>query len=217
MERPVVLANATGVGTGIDGLRSAIMKGLWPDARDHFARQMTLDASLSSQRVRLLLVDETGELLMSGPAGHKRMLAELKRLTNELRINIASATVEGLDHVLKSDAQLDSRFKRKIRIEPWTESQDLRNFVYGLETFLPFPERSFLDSETSIRWFMRYTSGNTDSIIGLIRLASQFALGKGHRFVTPEDFELARTSATPPPILLTQPLASPPVELRTSA
>lgn len=126
----------------------------------------------------------------------------MKRLSSEHQINIVCATVEGLDHVLHADVQLRSRFKKKSVIRPWAESQDFRNFVFGLEQYLPFPERSYLDRPEVIRWLLRYGKGNTESVVDLIRLAALFALGRDAPFVGMGDFELARTSELPPPVAL---------------
>lgn len=200
MQRPVLLANATDVGTGASGLRRAVMRGAWPGAKYFPDKQDDLDATLTSQGVRLILLDETGDLMKSTPAVQKRLLTELKRINHELRINIASAAVEGLDHAIRQDEQLFTRFKPIIKIVEWTESQELRNFLYGLERFLPFPERSFLDRPEMLRWLLRYYRGNTNDIVVSIHEAALWAIHRNACFVALEDFEKARTGATPPPI-----------------
>jgi len=200
MQRPVLLANATDVGSGASGLRRAIMRGAWPDAKYFPDGRDDLDATLMSQGIRLILLDETGDLMKSTPAVQKRLLTELKRINNDLRINIASAAVEGLDHAVRQDEQLFTRFKPIIRIPAWTESQEFRNFLYGLERFLPFPKRSFLDQPGMLRWLLRYCRGNTNDIVMSIHEAALWAIHRNARFVAMEDFEKARMATEPPPI-----------------
>lgn len=200
MQRRVLLANATHAGAGVNGLRRAVMRGAWPDAKYFPDGQDDLDGTLKSQGVRLILIDETGDLMKSTPAVQKRLLTELKRINNDLRINIASAAVEGLDHVIKQDEQLFTRFRPVIKIPEWTESQEFRNFLYGLERFLPFPERSFLDRLEMLRWLLRYYRGNTNDTVISIHDAALWAIHRNARFVALEDFEKARTATEPPPI-----------------
>jgi len=200
MQRPVLLANATDVGSGASGLRRAIMRGAWPDAKYFPDGRDDLDATLMSQGVRLILLDETGDLMKSTPAVQKRLLTELKRINNDLRINIASAAVEGLDHAIRQDEQLFTRFRPIIKIPAWTESQEFRNFLFGLERFLPFPERSFLDRPEMLRWLLRYCRGNTNDTVVSIHEGALWAIHRNACSVAMEDFEMARTAVGPPPI-----------------
>jgi hypothetical protein len=160
------------------------------------------DDTLVAQGVRELLLDESGDLTKSGASQHKFALVEIKRISNEHRINIVAATVSGLDNALKLDAQLYSRFRKRLVIPLWTESQDFRQFLCGYETFLPFPERSYLDSKLRVQWLLRYGESNTDAILELVKKAALFALGRNARYVMDEDFESALNSPTPPPVTL---------------
>ncbi|MFP3513371.1 hypothetical protein SB775_28175, partial [Peribacillus sp. SIMBA_075] len=83
-----------------------------------------------------------------------------------------AATVTNLAHVLDVDQQFASRFKRKITIKPWELSNELRNFVYGLQRNLPFPERSQLDDRRSLPLIAQRSEGNTKEVVELIRLAA---------------------------------------------
>jgi hypothetical protein len=123
-------------------------------------------------------------------------------MSTRLKINIAFATVDKYEHVFDMDDQLSKRFKRKIRIRLWEESQDFRDFLAGLEAYLPFPQRSHLDRYEMVKWLLLYGDGNTDKIVTLVRLAATWALDRDSDFVSMEDFEAARTADAPPPIAL---------------
>ncbi|MFC5742918.1 hypothetical protein [Dyella tabacisoli] len=123
-------------------------------------------------------------------------------MSTRLKINIAFATVEKYEHVFDMDDQLSKRFKRKIKIPLWEESQDFRDFLSGLESYLPFPARSYLDRQEMVRWLLLHGGGNTDAIVTLVRLAAMWALDRGAGFVAKDDFETAREASLPPPIAI---------------
>lgn len=200
LKRPLLAINASVGDAGVNGLRTAILRAAWPEARDFRGRcsQALCDRTLRDQGVRELLVDETGELLKCGPATQEKVLSELKRIGSDLRINIVCASVEGLDHALALDGQLHSRFKRHFRIAPWTESQDFRNFLFGLEMYLPFPRRSDLDRRQMVRWFLLHCKGNIEEITDMIRIAALHAFDRGGECVEMSDFNMALESEMPP-------------------
>lgn len=203
LQRPVLLANATVEGRGVGEFRASIMRAAWPDAyhSDFGCSAGDLDATLRAQDVRVILLDELGEVLKCGPSTHRRILGELRRITHDLHINVVAASVEGLSHALKQDPQLHSRFRIVIKIPAWTESQKFRNFVFGLEQFLPLPERSFLDSMRIVRWLLRY-SKNTEDIVDFIQDAALYALDEDAPCVSLDHFKQARKTIGPPPITL---------------
>jgi hypothetical protein len=148
--------------------------------------------------VRLLLLDEFGELTKAGAASHRRSLSELKRISNVARVGIVAAMVTNLSHVLNVDQQFASRFKRKITIEPWVLSNDLLNFVYALQCNLPFPECSQLHGESCLPLIAQYSEGNTKEIVETIRLAALHALDAGDRQINLTHLKAAIESEAPP-------------------
>jgi len=200
--RPVVYAECKPEHSGEAGIRHAILKACWPKAKHFHCSESEVDDTLRAQRVRVLLLDEFGELTKAGAASHRRALSELKRLSNTARVGIAAATVSNLAHVLDVDQQFASRFKRKITIPPWSLSSDLRNFVFGLERNLPFPERSLLDGPECLPWIAQHGEGNTKEIVELIRLAALHALGAGASRIDLAHLKMAAENALPPAIAL---------------
>lgn len=198
--RPFLLVNASVGDAGVKGLRNAIFKAAWPDAKqlEGTCSEARCDQTLVAQGVRFLFLDETGEITKTGPSMHRKILSEIKRISNCLHVNIGCASVFGFDHALKADKQLESRFKKKIIIPAWTETQDFRNFLYGLEMYLPFRARSELDRQQLVKWFLLHCHGNTGEITGMIRMAAMHALDREGSFVSMDDFEAARTSELPP-------------------
>lgn len=204
LKRPVVYVECKPEHSGEHGVRHAILKACWPNAEHIVATEDEIDATLRSQGVRVLLLDEFGELTKAGIASHRRALSEIKRLSNTARVGIAAATVTNLAHVLDVDQQFASRFKRKIKIMPWTLSTELRNFVYGLQRNLPFPERSELDDKECLPKLAEHSEGNTKEIVELIRLAALHALDADANHICYDHLMAAIECETPPSNVLAQ-------------
>lgn len=202
LQRPVVYVECKPEHSGDKGVRHAILKACWPQASCIAGTEEEIDATLRAQGVRILLLDEFGELTKAGAAGHRRALSELKRLSNTARVGIVAATVTNLAHVLDVDQQFASRFKRKITIAPWALSNELRNFVYGLQRNLPFPERSQLDDSRCLPLIAHRSEGNTKEIVELVRLAALHALGVDAGYIAHDHLELAIDSPAPPSVAL---------------
>lgn len=202
LRRPVVYVECKPEHSGEAGVRHAILKACWPNAKRFYCSESEIDATLRAQGVRVLLLDEFGELTKAGAASHRRALSELKRISNSAHVGIAAATVSNLAHVLDVDQQFASRFKRKITIPPWSLSSDLRNFVFGLERNLPFPERSYLDGPECLPWIAQHGEGNTKEIVELIRLAALHALGAGALCIGQAHIKMAAENPLPPEVAL---------------
>lgn len=202
LRRPVVYAECKAENHGVVGVRHAILKACWPKANKFDFSEEEIDDTLFAQGVRVIQLDEFGELTKAGAASHRRALSELKRISNRARVGFAAATVSNLAHVLDVDQQFANRFKRKIVIPPWALSPDLRNFVFGLEHNLPFPERSFLDGPECLPWIAQQSEGNTKEIVDLIRLAALHALDADASCMNLAHLKLAAEDPLPPKIAL---------------
>lgn len=204
LQRSIVYVECKPELSGQWGVRHAILKACWPRAKQIAGTEEEIDATLRAQGVRMLLLDEFGELTKAGVASHRRALSELKRLSNTARIGIVAATVTNLAHVLDVDQQFANRFKRKITIPPWALSNDLRCFVYGLQRNLPFPQRSQLDDSKCLPLIAQHSEGNTKEIVEVIRLAALHALGVGAKHIEYDHLKLAINSTSPPKVALTK-------------
>lgn len=202
LRRPVLYAQCRADARGAAGVREVILEAAWPSAKYFQRSAREIDATLLAQGVRLILLDEFGELTKAGVASHRTALSELKRISNASRVSIAAATVTNLAHVLAVDPQFANRFKRNITIPPWSLSQDLRNFVFGLERNLPFPRESSLYGRSLLPWIAQQSEGNTKEIVELIRLAALHALTDGAGCIEMRHLQAAVHSDLPPNIVL---------------
>ena len=202
LQRPVLYVECRADARGAAGVREVMLEAAWAGARHFHCSAREIDATLQAQGVRLILLDEFGELTKAGMSSHRTALAELKRISNTSRVSIAAATVANLAHVLAVDQQFASRFKRTIKIPAWSLSQDLRNFVFGLERNLPFPEESSLYGASLLPWIAQKCAGNTKEIVELIRLAALHALTDGATCIKMCHLKAAVDSDLPPSIVL---------------
>lgn len=146
--------------------------------------------------VRQVLIDEAGNLLLGGKHSQQRCLALLKSITNH-GITICVATTENMQAVLAADEQLCSRFKQ-LRLPLWSESQELRQFLAGIEVQLPLPEPSHLDRAQIVRWLMSNGFRITSAMLDLIRDAASLAIMTGCPCITLELLQEAAAAVVPP-------------------
>lgn len=146
--------------------------------------------TLQAAGVRQILIDEAGHLLLGGKHSQQQCLALLKSITNQ-GITICIATTENMKAVLAADEQLSSRFMQ-VRLPHWSESQEFRQFLSGVEAQIPLPEPSRLDRVQIVRWLVSHGYTITSALLDLIRDAATTAILAGHPHIT---FELLQETA----------------------
>lgn len=154
-----------------DNVVEACIPGFRPQRRGSYTSD--IERVLTSTGVRQILIDEAGNLLNAGKSRQQHCLAFIKHLTN-LGFSVAIATTENMRTVLAADDQLLSRFK-VVTLPKWSESNDLRGFLHGVETQLPLPAPSHLDSQQIVRWLISHRCLLTGAILELIRDAAHYA------------------------------------------
>lgn len=146
--------------------------------------------------VRQILIDEAGNLLLGGKHSQQQCLALLKSITNQ-GITLCIATTENMKAVLAADEQLSSRFMQ-VRLTHWTESQELRLFLAGIESQLPLPEPSRLDRVQIVRWLVTQGYTITSAMIDLLRDAATMAIMAGQTHISLDLLKEASTAVNPP-------------------
>ncbi|MES5815012.1 TniB family NTP-binding protein [Pseudoxanthomonas sp. Soil82] len=146
--------------------------------------------------VRQILIDEAGNLLLGGKHTQQQCLALLKSISNQ-GITICIATTEKMKAVLAADEQLYSRF-RQAQLPHWSESQEFRQFLAGLEAQLPLPEPSYLDRVQVVRWLLSQGFTVTSAIVDLLRDAATSAIMAGRPHITLDLLRETATAVMPP-------------------
>lgn len=139
---------------------------------------------LQASGVKQLLIDEAGHILNAGRSGQQYTLALIKSICN-LGITVCIATTKNMVNVLAADEQLASRFKR-VELPIWSESNEFRQFLAGIEVELGFSERSHLDSKTMIRWLTAHDCCVTFRLLEIVLAAARLAHCRGLRHITIE-------------------------------
>lgn len=151
---------------------------------------------LRESGVRQILIDEAGHLLLGGKHSQQQCLALLKTITNQ-GITLCIATTENMKPVLAADEQLSSRFMQ-VRLPHWTESQELRQFLAGIESQLPLPEPSRLDQVKVVRWLVSQGYTITSALVDLLRDVAMVAIRTGHTHITLELIKEVAEAIMPP-------------------
>ncbi|WP_206860580.1 hypothetical protein [Lysobacter changpingensis] len=110
---------------------------------------------------------------------------------------MAIATTNRWGNVLEKDDQLKSRFRR-IQINPWAESMELRQFLVAVERQIPLPEPSHLDGMPIVRWLMAHGYTSIGPLLDLIRDAAGFAFERGMPHIDVAILEFAAECTVPP-------------------
>ncbi|WP_082746431.1 MULTISPECIES: TniB family NTP-binding protein [Stenotrophomonas] len=142
---------------------------------------------LQASGVKQLLIDEAGHILNAGRSGQQYTLALIKSICN-LGITVCIATTKNMINVLAADEQLASRFK-KVELPVWSESNDFRQFLAGIELELRLPKPSNLDSKVVVRWLTTHDCCITFRLLEVILGAARLAHLRGEGRLTIELLE----------------------------
>ena len=126
----------------------------------------------------LVVIDELNSVLAGTPRQQRVFLQLLRFLSIELRIAFVGVGVPEARHALLSDYQLRSRFT-DVELPPWSQGEDLRDFVTRLTWSLPLREPSPVDSSKLRRLLVERTGGITLGICKAFERAAITAIRDG--------------------------------------
>jgi hypothetical protein len=145
---------------------------------------------------RLLILDETQDVLKGGVVEQFRVIDVLKHLMNELRMPIlALGTVEALK-AFQVDPHMQARFT-PIELPPWSVGKDFAAFLSKYEESLPLKKRSNLNNPLILKFLVDHGEGVLDAMLKRIKAAAMQAMVDGTERIT---LELLRTAPERPPI-----------------
>ena len=127
---------------------------------------------------KLLFIDEVHHLLAGSHRDQRRALNLLKFLANELRIVVVVVGTSDAFHALQTDTQVANRFE-PLMIPRWTESDGFRAFVVAYGKLLPLRKPSPFGEPAMIHALIKYSSGVTGRVTGLIGRAAEVAIEDG--------------------------------------
>lgn len=161
-----------------------------------FLHEQVVDA-LRDSETRLLAIDEFHNFLGSNVKHLQEHMIAIRDIAN-IPLSIVGAGTRAAESCVKADDQLDQRFARH-HLNPWGETEELRNFLATLESRIPLRSPSNLAKQEMVTLLVRLSNGHMRQMINLIKKSAEWAVTGGtetiSRVLLQEALrELARTS-----------------------
>ncbi|SGZ03985.1 TniB family NTP-binding protein [Moritella viscosa] len=133
--------------------------------------------------VKMLIIDEIHSLL-AGPLDKQRVfLSVLRNLSNELQIPIIAIGTKDALRAIKTDPQLDNRFKPSL-LPRWEMSTDFRRLLASFERMLPLAKSSNLKSKLLTQRIQFLSEGLLGEASEILTLAAVEAIKDGSESIT---------------------------------
>tara|TARA_R110001632_G_scaffold60284_3_gene146390 strand:+ start:62940 stop:63842 length:903 start_codon:yes stop_codon:yes gene_type:complete len=136
--------------------------------------------------VQMLLIDEIHSILAGNLEKQRVFLSVLRNLGNELKIPIVGLGTKDALRALKTDPQLDNRFK-PILLAKWEYTTDYRRLIASFESVLPLKKASNLSSKAIAMKLLSMTEGLLGELSELLSEAAIEAIVTGKECI---DLEL---------------------------
>jgi hypothetical protein len=131
---------------------------------------------------RLLIIDETNNLVIGTGAAQRKTLAALRRLSNQLNLSLACfGTLEAL-HALTSDPQVEGR-AQPFQLTRLRNDGDYATIIRAVIAFYPLRQRSDVD-QPLIDCVHDLTAGSPGKTFRLLNAAAVHAIDTGGEQIT---------------------------------
>jgi hypothetical protein len=124
--------------------------------------------------LKMLLIDETHNILASTYNDQRAMLNLLRFISNELRISIVCFGVADAKEAISGDVQLARRFQ-EYYLPRWKADERFHALVVGILRNLPLRSPSVL-STRALRRILQVSDGVTSQIFGMLYEAAEVAI-----------------------------------------
>ena len=133
---------------------------------------------LKNLNVRILIIDETHNILAGTTAAQREFLNLLRFLGNQLKIPIVCVGTKEAYFAIRSDDQLENRFE-PFTLPLWKDDQELASLLASLASTLPLQKPSLLTDLELIRFLLDKSEGVIGEIITLLNNAAILAIESG--------------------------------------
>ena len=144
-------------------------------------------AVLKAVQTKLILVDETHNLMLAGQMERLKLLAFLRALGNEpgLHASVVCAGTEKARRAVQSDLELLNRFD--IHTLPiWRDGERFRELLASFESLLPLRKPSYLAEDEGIaQTVLSQSDGLIGEMFKIISRAAVLAIDSGEERITP--------------------------------
>src|SRR5690554_3818571 len=133
---------------------------------------------MMQHKTKMLVIDEFHTLLNGTPLARSEMLAEMKRLSNTLRIPIVGCGIHTAPKIISEDAQIQSRFSI-VKLPVWQRNKEFIALLATFEKILPLRKPSSLTNRVVGEKILDISKGNLGNIHGLLQLCATQAITSG--------------------------------------
>jgi hypothetical protein len=127
---------------------------------------------------RMLIIDELHSILPGVRNAKHEFLTLLRAIGNEVRIPIVGAGTFDAYLAIRSDPQLENRFKPFI-LPKWEEGEESKLLIRSFCEILPLRRASQLDGDQMTRYLLERSNGNLGELTGLLGAAAELAIATG--------------------------------------
>lgn len=136
------------------------------------------------RKIKGIVLDELHDAFLVPRNEQQRNLSLIKGLSNApYGVSVLGFGTKSAQASLRSDSQFYRRFNM-IELGDWSDSDDFRSFLIGIEGHIPLKRPSFLDSEEVVGFLLERTGGRMDSVVRVIRSAACYAIRSGEEKIT---------------------------------
>ncbi|WP_300320758.1 TniB family NTP-binding protein [Idiomarina sp.] len=133
---------------------------------------------MAACNVKMLIIDEIHSLL-AGPLDKQRIfLSVIRNLSNELKIPIVGLGTKDALRAVKTDPQLDNRFKPSL-LPRWEMDTDFRRLLASFERMIPLSNRSNLKGKAVAQKIHFMSEGLLGEVSDILVEASIYAINTG--------------------------------------
>ena len=145
---------------------------------------------MKETEVRMLIIDELHNLLAGGPSVRSEFLNLLRFLGNILRIPIIGVGTEDAYRAIRTDDQLENRFKPFI-LPRWKDDDELMSLLASFATSFPLRRLSDLHNKEMARYILSRTEGTIGEIATLLTYAAIVAIETGEEAINSKTLAVA--------------------------
>lgn len=141
-------------------------------------------------KVRMLVIDELHNILAGGTALRSEFLNLLRFLGNELRIPLVGAGTEDAYRAIRTDDQLENRFKPFI-LSRWNDNEEFLSLLASFSASFPLRHPSHLHNQDMARYILARTEGTIGEVATLLTQAAIAAIESGEESMNARTLSIA--------------------------
>lgn len=184
---PVVMAGAPSVpdeGRMFNNILDSIFAAYKVSDHPDVKRKILFEA-FSAIGVKMLILDDISNLMAGSVVKQRAVLNAVRSLSTDLQIPIVAAGIETANTVIRTDAQLYSRFKSR-ELKRWTNEESFAKLLKSFEKQLSLKKPSFLESNDIVIRILSMGDGVIGDIAFTLKRAAEVAIRTKEERITPK-------------------------------